>query len=168
MLVWSNRSSSCHMAFKHCISFAAYLAANFGCNWFRIMPDIVSKLLCAANWSSCAVRLAGLLLCTGFDSEHPALFLCHIFTQRPMNDRKIERSDGRCFGMQQLLSNSVEKFISDIKKSELCSLTNGLYRFDRLKNHSTNCLDLVLFKTVTDAKIEPSVVKFLMVMRQIG
>ena len=85
-----------------------------------------------------------------------------------MNDRKIERSDGRCFGMQQLLSNSVEKFISDIKKSELCSLTNGLYRFDRLKNHSTNCLDLVLFKTVTDAKIEPSVVKFLMVMRQIG
>ena len=36
-----------------------------------------------------------LLLCTGFDSEHEALFLCHIFTQRPMADRKIERSEGR-------------------------------------------------------------------------
>ena len=34
-----------------------------------------------------------LLLCTGFDSEHAVLFLCHIFTQRPMTDRKVERSD---------------------------------------------------------------------------
>ena len=41
-----------------------------------------------------------LLLCTGFYSEQTALFLCHIFTQRPMNDRKIERSDGRGFGRQ--------------------------------------------------------------------
>ena len=30
-----------------------------------------------------------LLLCTGFDSEHAVLFLCHIFAQRRMNDRKI-------------------------------------------------------------------------------
>ena len=37
-----------YMAFKHCISFATYLAANFGCNRFRITPDIVSKLLRAA------------------------------------------------------------------------------------------------------------------------
>ena len=53
-----------------------------------------------------------LLLCTGFDLEHAVLFLCHIFTQRPMNDRKIERSDGRCFGRQQLLAYSIEIFIS--------------------------------------------------------
>ena len=33
------------LAFKHSISFPADLAANFGCNRFRIMPDIVSKLL---------------------------------------------------------------------------------------------------------------------------
>ena len=26
-----------------------------------------------------------LLLCTGFDLEHAVLFLCHRFTQRPMN-----------------------------------------------------------------------------------
>ena len=39
-----------------------------------------------------------LLLCTGFDLEHAVLFLCHIFTQRPTNDCKIERSDGRGFG----------------------------------------------------------------------
>ena len=37
------------------ISFVTDFAANFDCNWFRIMPDIVSKLLCAAIWSSCAV-----------------------------------------------------------------------------------------------------------------
>ena len=59
-----------------------------------------------------------LLLCTGFDSEHAVLFLCHIFTQRPMNDRKIERSDGRGFGRQQLLANSIENFISHEKKSD--------------------------------------------------
>ena len=53
-----------------------------------------------------------LLLCTGFDSECVALFLCHIFTPRPMSDRKNECSDGRCFGRQQLLANSIENFIS--------------------------------------------------------
>ena len=57
-----------------------------------------------------------LLLCTRFDSEHAVLFLCHIFTQRPMTDRKIERRDGRCFGRQQLLADSIEIFISHGKK----------------------------------------------------
>ena len=114
-----------YMAFKHCISFATDLAANFGCNRFRIMPDIVSKLLRAAIWSRCAARLESeqtpfswtgrryldLLLCTGFDSEHAVSFLCHISTQRPMNDRKMERSDWRGFGQQQL-AQSIENFIS--------------------------------------------------------
>ena len=36
------------MVFKHRISFATDLAANIGFNRFRIMPDIVSKLLRAA------------------------------------------------------------------------------------------------------------------------
>ena len=58
-----------------------------------------------------------LLLCTGFDSEHVVLFLCHIFTQRPMNDRKIERSDGRGFGRQQLPADSNGHSISNEKKS---------------------------------------------------
>ena len=44
------------MAFKHCVSFATDLAANFDWNWFRIMPDIVSKNLRAAIRSRCAVR----------------------------------------------------------------------------------------------------------------
>ena len=52
-----------------------------------------------------------LLLCTGFDSEHAVSFLCHISTQRPMNDRKMERSDWRGFGQQQL-AQSIENFIS--------------------------------------------------------
>ena len=100
------------------ISFATEFAANFGWNRFRIMPDIVSKLLRACIWSRCVVQFEfeqtpflgqvvnlDLLLCTGFDSEHAILFLCHIFTQRPMNDCKIEQSDGRCFGWQQLFAN---------------------------------------------------------------
>ena len=45
-----------------------------------------------------------LLLCTGFDSEHAVLILCHILTQRPMNDRKIERSYECGLGWQQLLA----------------------------------------------------------------
>ena len=57
-----------------------------------------------------------LLLCTGFNLEHwhAFLFLCHIFTQRPITDRKIEQSYGRCIGRQQLLANSMEIFISQI------------------------------------------------------
>ena len=43
-----------YMTFKYSISFATDLAANFGCYRFRIMPDIVSKLLRAAIWSVCA------------------------------------------------------------------------------------------------------------------
>ena len=45
------------MAFKHHISCATDLAANFGCCRIRIMPDIISKLWRAAIWSRCAVRL---------------------------------------------------------------------------------------------------------------
>ena len=42
-----------YMAFKHCISFATDLAANFGCYWFR--HHLVSKLLLTATWSHNAV-----------------------------------------------------------------------------------------------------------------
>ena len=49
-----------------------------------------------------------LLLCTGFVLEDAVLFLCHIFTQRPMTDRKIELSNGCYFGWQQLLANSIK------------------------------------------------------------
>ena len=37
-----------HMAFKHSISFATDLTANFGCDRFRIITDVISKLLRAA------------------------------------------------------------------------------------------------------------------------
>ena len=112
------------MGFKHRIPFATNLAANFGCNRIRIMPDIVSKLLRATIWSRCAVRFESeqtpfprnrLLCfaqeCTGVDSKHVVLFLCHIFTQRPITGRKMEQSDGRGFGRLQLLANSIEIFI---------------------------------------------------------
>ena len=91
-----------------------------------IIPDIVSKLLRASIWSRCAVWFLNLsrrpvlgqivdldlLLYTGFHLEHAVLFLCHIFTQWPMNDRKIERSNERGFSRKQLLANSIQNFIS--------------------------------------------------------
>ena len=154
------------MSFKCCVWVSTYLAAIFGCNRFRIIPDIVSKLLLSAIWRLCNVLLESeqttflrqitfhfqsmglqtlvaidsespwhcfqafacrnlkslccsiriwadtlsilrqvvdldLLLCTGFDLEPVVLFQCDIFTQRPGNDGKIERSNGRCFGWQQ-------------------------------------------------------------------
>ena len=82
------------MAFKYPISFATSLAANFGCNWFRIMPDIFSKLLMPPSevtvlfdlnlsrhpFLGLVVNLddvkLDLLLCTGFNLEHVVLFLC--------------------------------------------------------------------------------------------
>ena len=42
------KKSKNYMAFKHCISFASDLAANFDCDQFRITADIDPKLLCAA------------------------------------------------------------------------------------------------------------------------
>ena len=41
-----------------------------------------------------------LLLWTELDSEHAVLFLCHIFTQRLLNDQKIERRDEYCFWLE--------------------------------------------------------------------
>ena len=41
-------STSDYMASKHCFSFVTFLAENFGCNLFRIMAEIVSKLLLPA------------------------------------------------------------------------------------------------------------------------
>ena len=59
-----------------------------------------------------------------FGRGHAVLFPCHIFTQRPMTDRKIERSDGCGFGLQQLLADSFEFFISHEKKKWLVAARN--------------------------------------------
>ena len=47
------------------------------------------------------------------------MFLCHIFTQRPRTDWKIEWSNGCYFGRQQLLSNSIKNLISHGKSDLL-------------------------------------------------
>ena len=129
-----------YMAFKHRILFATNLAANFRCDRFRITSYIVSKLLCAAIWSRCAVRFeseqtpfqvprtgrrlrSAALHRIRFGTLHrirfgtTLLFLCHIFTKRPMNDRKIEQIHGRGFGRQQLLAHSMEISFPMKKKS---------------------------------------------------
>ena len=95
--------------------------------WHRFQP------LCAAIWSRCAVwfeseqtpfpqtgRRLRPAACTGLDSEHVVLFLCHILTQRPMTDGKIERSDGCGFGRQQLLAYFIEIFSSHKKRVTRC------------------------------------------------
>ena len=78
---------------------------------FCVLPSEVAVLF-NLNLSTCPflgqVIDIDLLLCTRFDSKPVVLFLCHNFTQRPMNDCKIERSNGRCFGQQQLPAHSIE------------------------------------------------------------
>ena len=61
------------------------------------------------SWIPSQVGNLNLLLCTGFNLEYAALLLCCIFTQRPMNDWKIEWHDGCCLFLQQLLVISHEK-----------------------------------------------------------
>ena len=100
----SNRKSKLvlaghYMAFKHRILFAIDLAANLG--WidsesrqtsfqsFFAPPSEVAVLfdsnLSRRPFLGQVVDL-DLLLCTGFYLEHAVLFLCHIFTRRPMQD----------------------------------------------------------------------------------
>ena len=101
------------------ISFAPYLAANLGCDRFRIMPDIMSKLLCAAIWSWCVVW---------FESEqtpfprtgsrlrsaalHRILFgtCCFVpmsYFYSGTNEWSQDWVKLCCFGQQQLLANSI-------------------------------------------------------------
>ena len=73
-----------------------------------------------------------LLRCTGSDSKHADLFLSLIFTQKPMNDRKIERSDKHGFAMQQVLLNFVSyenKNLSSVTRHGL-KFTNHEKLFD--------------------------------------
>ena len=87
---------------------------------FCAQPSEVSVLL-DSNLSRCPflrqVVDTDLLLCSGFNLEHAVLFLCHIFAQRRMNDRKIEQSNWHCLGLQQLLAYSMEISFHMKKKS---------------------------------------------------
>ena len=58
-----NWSSSRQCRSLHCFqrlpSVCDILAANFGSDWLRILPEIVSKRLCAGIWSGCAASGPG-------------------------------------------------------------------------------------------------------------
>ena len=115
------------------LSNIAFHLWRFGCKpWLRSIQNHARhrfqafarshlKLLCCSIqiWadalSSGQVVDLDLLLCTGFDSEHAALFLCPILSQRLMNDQKVARSDERCFYRQQLLTVSIDNFILKTK-----------------------------------------------------
>ena len=70
-----------------------------------------ASFVCVGEWVlvilwGCTVKLLTMitvklviildLLCTGFYLEHPNLLPCSIFTQRPVNDQKIETSSQCC------------------------------------------------------------------------
>ena len=143
-LHFENQSSSCQRWSLHGFQISQFICDRFGCKlWLlsiqnHVWLSLTSFLSFCAPPSEVAV-LFDLNLCrrpssdrssiyllhwTGFDSEHAVLFLCHSFTQRPMTDRKIERSNGRCFGRQQLLANSIEIFISHEKITWLVAARN--------------------------------------------
>ena len=54
-----------------------------------------------------------------------------------MTDRKIERSDGRGFGRQQLLANSIENFISHENKKWLVGGVVAVRNLQSIKTIST-------------------------------
>ena len=120
------------MAFKHHISFAT---DNFGCDRLRITPDIVSKLLRASIWSCCAVQLKSeqtnfsrtghRLISAAFSALHRTWFgtcgflpMSYFYSesQRPINDRSMERINECGFGRQHPLANFIENFISHENK----------------------------------------------------
>ena len=86
------------MAFKHRISFATDLAANLGCDRFRITPDIISKLLRAAIWSRCAFQFESEQTpfpWTGrisFETDFAANFGCNRFRIMPDIVSKLLRA----------------------------------------------------------------------------
>ena len=99
-----------YMAFKHRFSLRPIWLQSFGCDRFRIIPDMVSKFLHAAISSRCAQAFwfqsaQTPISRTGRRFRSAALHRTRLgtcgfgpityFTQRPMNDRKIGRSDGR-------------------------------------------------------------------------
>ena len=123
-----------------------FLAATFGCNWLRIMPQIVSnlcvlKLLCCLVgiwadipiWDSGLISNLDLLLCTGLNLQCVDLFLCLSLTQRPTNDQKIEvevfsiiTNYHQQLEVLSISTNSLENFISHATKSvfnDYCLIT---------------------------------------------
>ena len=110
------------MAFKYCFPFATVLAANFGCDRFRIMPEIVFKLLRTAIWSGCAVPLESEQTpCSQTDPRFRSAAL-HIWSNSLFlfrDSRMIERLSEAmsaalvCMTRYQGLATSIENFISN-------------------------------------------------------
>ena len=115
-----------YVAFRHCFSYEKGLAANFGCNQFRIMPDPEiferpSEMAVLFTWNLSRhpflrqVVDIDLLLGTGLNFEHVDLFLCSYFTQRPTKDLTIERHN-ECVPVGNKCSQNAQKFHFSRKK----------------------------------------------------
>ena len=87
---------------------------NFGCDLFRIIPEIVEKNLESEQTPFFLDRLSilmkfDLMFCTGLDLQNVFYSYAFFFTQRPIiNDRKIEQSNECCYVQWQVLAKSIE------------------------------------------------------------
>ena len=112
--------TSLYMAFSHSFSFSTVLAANFGCNWFRITPEIVSKLLrtgCALQFESEQMPFFWQVV------EYVDSFLCLLLIQRTINDKKFSEAISTDLVCNRFLQNPSKfqfwwKNRSDIKKQQ--------------------------------------------------
>ena len=89
---------------------------SWHCQWFIILLDIVSKLLCTTIWSSCAVsfeseqtpfpQALSIQICCFAQDSIENMLLCSyvIFLIRPMNDRKADSWLSKVMGAA-LISN---------------------------------------------------------------
>ena len=107
-----------------------FLAATFGCNWLRIMPQIVSnlcvlKLLCCfvGIWADIPIWDSGPNPNLG-QRDIPIFGTVLSLTQRPTNDQKIEvevfsiiTNYHQQLEVLSISTNSLENFISHATKS---------------------------------------------------
>ena len=137
------------------IAFASLLDANFGCCWFRIMSEIVSKLLLTTSWSCSAQSLSsltfqgqvinlGLLLCTEFTSQHadcsyvPSL-LRDDWQWNWMNDQKIALVDNKSLPIPLKFSFHMKKYsvISDLSLPKIYKALKPFWLSNLIINDSS-------------------------------
>ena len=127
-----NWSLSCQCGPLHGLQIKLFICNHFGCklclqsihnhagDCFHALEHSSLKWQCCSTgiWAPVLGQMfnLNLLLCTGFSLEHADLFICLVFTERPMNNCKIQRSYERCFGMHITFLQNPSKFPPPPKK----------------------------------------------------
>ena len=124
-----NWSLSCQCGPLHGLQIKLFICNHFGCklclqsihnhagDCFHALGYSSLKWQCCSTgiWAPVLGQMfnLNLLLCTGFSLEHADLFICLVFTERPMNNCKIQQSYERCrrgFGMHITFLQNQSKF----------------------------------------------------------